>query len=227
MYDIIFLSYGEPNADENWESLKSRFPRAMRVDGVSPIVAAHKEAARKCRTSYFWVVDADNVVSPEFDFSFQWPRDDSVKDRVAVWRANNPAIGLTYGYGGIKLLPRRAVLSVPDDVIDFTTSISEHFHPMEEVASTTHIDSSPFDAWRAAFRETVKLTARVIARQNDEESDKRLAAWLYCEEGKQGWYAFEGAKHGWEYAMREDDLSKINDWEWLRNEFHRTTRHSV
>lgn len=34
MYDIVFISYNEPDADKNFATLKARFPLAKRVDGV-------------------------------------------------------------------------------------------------------------------------------------------------------------------------------------------------
>jgi len=227
MYNIIFLSHQEPLAENNWLQLKKRFPRAMRVDGVSPIVAAHKAAARKCRTRYFWVVDADNEICSGFDFSFQWPKDDNVRDRVAVWRAYNPIIGLSYGYGGIKLLPRLSVLAVPDNVVDFTTSISEHFHVMEEVASVTNIDTSPFDAWRAGFREAAKLASHTIARGNNKENEERLSAWCAAKLGRYGNYCALGARSGRNHALDGEDLSKINDWNWLRSRFDEESKPSI
>ena len=59
MYDIVFISYNEPNADENWQALKARFPRAKRVDGVKGIHQSHTSAAIKCFTKMLWIVDAD------------------------------------------------------------------------------------------------------------------------------------------------------------------------
>ena len=50
MYDMVFISYQEPNADENWDKLKSRFPLARRVHGVKGIHQAHIEAAKKSHT---------------------------------------------------------------------------------------------------------------------------------------------------------------------------------
>lgn len=219
MYDIVFLSYGEILADEHWRLLKDRFRRALRVDGISPIVAAHKEAARRCRTRYFWIVDADNIVEPSFDFSFYWQGDNEITDCVAVWRAKNSINGLVYGYGGVKLLPRKAVLNVSDDVVDFTTSISDYFHAVPEIASVTDIDTSEFDAWRAGFREASKLASRVIVRQNNAESQKRLDIWCTVGGGKYGHYAVSGAQAGKSYALNHGDLSKINDWKWLKQKF--------
>ena len=37
MYDIIFISYNEPHADNNWNNLKTRFPYAKRVNGIKGI----------------------------------------------------------------------------------------------------------------------------------------------------------------------------------------------
>ena len=50
MYDIVFISYKEAYAEDNWNLLKSRFPTAKRVDGVKGIHQAHIKAAKKCFT---------------------------------------------------------------------------------------------------------------------------------------------------------------------------------
>ena len=128
MYDIVFISYGEPNADENYRHLKTRFPMAKRVTGVKGIHHAHIEAAMKCFTPMFWVVDADAYILDDFDFSYIVPKHD--QDTVHVWRSQNPVNGLTYGYGGIKLLPRRATMNMNVLTSDMTTSITNKFKIM-------------------------------------------------------------------------------------------------
>ena len=99
MYDLIFLSSDEPEADENYAILVSRFSYAKRIHGVKGIVQAHKEAAKVSLTEYFWVVDGDNIIQDDFDFSFNWdrPRDGSIK--VCVWESINAVNGLRYGNG--------------------------------------------------------------------------------------------------------------------------------
>jgi hypothetical protein len=62
MYDIVFISYNEVQADTNWNSLKSRFPYAKRVHGVKGIHQAHVAAANKAFTDMIWIVDADAIV---------------------------------------------------------------------------------------------------------------------------------------------------------------------
>ena len=49
MYDIIFISNNEPNADQNWFRLHTRFPTAKRINGIVGIHAAHKTAAKAAK----------------------------------------------------------------------------------------------------------------------------------------------------------------------------------
>ena len=41
-YDVVFISYDEPNADENWAHLQSICPWAKRSHGVFGSDACHK-----------------------------------------------------------------------------------------------------------------------------------------------------------------------------------------
>ena len=67
MYDICFISYNEPDAEERYEKLSKRFPRIKRVHGVKGIHQAHITAAKKCSTKMFWVIDGDADLLPEFN----------------------------------------------------------------------------------------------------------------------------------------------------------------
>jgi hypothetical protein len=86
MYDIVFISYQEINADENWNLLKQRFPFARRTHGVTGIHQAHIAAARKCFTDMVWIVDGDAKIVDTFNFDYK-PTD---TDYVYVWRSQNP-----------------------------------------------------------------------------------------------------------------------------------------
>ena len=65
-FDIVFISYDEPNADANYADLLDKCPWAKRSHGVWGSDAAHKAAAALCETERFITVDADNIVDPEF-----------------------------------------------------------------------------------------------------------------------------------------------------------------
>ena len=103
MYDIIFISYNEAQADDSWKTLKDRFPYAKRIHGVKGIHQAHIEAAKNAVTDMLWIVDADAIVLDSFDFSYI--PDITNQDTVHVYTSINPINGLEYGNGGVKLFP--------------------------------------------------------------------------------------------------------------------------
>jgi hypothetical protein len=55
--DFVYISYAEPNKEENWADLKNKVPHAKRVDGVKGFDNAHKAAARLAETQFFISVD--------------------------------------------------------------------------------------------------------------------------------------------------------------------------
>ena len=225
MYDIVMISYQEPNADANWNKLKSKFPMAMRVHGVKGIHQAHITAAKKSFTKMFWVVDGDADIVDDFDFGYKVP--DRELSVVHVWRSINPVNGLEYGYGGVKLLPRQMTIDMDITKPDMTTSISQHFKPIHKVSNITAFNTDEFNTWKSAFRECVKLSSKVIDRQKTDETDRRLQIWCTTGEDKPfGHYAIQGAKAGTTYGTEHrgnvDALKKINDFEWLREQFNAT-----
>ena len=224
MYDIVFISYGEPNAEANWESLKKNYPLAKRVKDVKGIHQAHIAAAKKAFTKMFWVVDGDAELLPEFNFDYEVSEYDL--DVVHVWRSRNPINDLEYGYGGVKLLPRKLTLDMDVTKPDMTTSISTKFKAMPEVSNITAFNTDPFNTWKSAFRECVKLASKVIDGQVDDETEKRLMTWCtYFENRPFNDWAFLGAEDGKMYGMQKagdlEALGKINDFDWLRKFFSR------
>jgi len=221
-FDIIFISYNEPNADNNYKKLKDRFPYAKRVHGVKGIHRAHIEAAKLSDTRMFWVVDGDAIIDPDFNFELevnQWSR-----NTVYVHQSKNPINDLVYGYGGVKFLPKQLVLSMDIDSVDMTTSISKRFNSVQKVSNITAFNTDPFSTWKSAFRECVKLSSRIIEGQVDSQTQGRLDIWCSVGEDRQyGEYSIKGAiagkEFGIKYAEDTDMLKKINDWEWLQNEF--------
>ncbi len=222
LFDIVFISYNEPNCDENYEKLKSRFPYAKRVHGVKGIHQAHIEAAKLSDTRMFWVVDGDAIIEDDFDFDLkvdQWSR-----NTVYVHQSRNPINDLVYGYGGVKFLPRELVLTMDVGSVDMTTSISKRFNSVQRVSNVTAFNTDPFSTWKSAFRECVKLSSRIIEGQVDSQTQGRLDIWCSVGTDKPfGEFAIQGAiagkNFGTKYAEDKEMLKKINDWEWLKNEF--------
>jgi hypothetical protein len=221
-YDIVFISYDEPNADENYKILLSRFPRAKRVHKVKGIHQAHIKAAEIVETEMFWVVDGDAVVDENFLFDHETSTYE--RDIVHVWRSQNPINDLVYGYGGVKLLPRKLTLDLDINSADMTTAISKRFKPMPQISNVTAFNTDPFNTWKSAFRECVKLSSRLIDRQKEDETNERLDIWCTAGEDRLfGNYAISGAKLGRSYGNKHksepENLKLINDFSWLKKLF--------
>lgn len=226
MYDIVFVSYKEPNADQNWRKLIRQYPMARRVHGVKGIHQAHIQGAKKSFTKMVWYVDADARIVDTFDFSYQ--ADKWNEETVHVWRSMNPINDLVYGYGGVKLFPRRLTIEMDTDKPDMTTSISKNFKAMHDISNITAFNIDAFSTFKSAFRECCKLASKVIDRQKSSETEQRLDVWCTVGQEKEfGEYALLGAKMGREYGYEHkgdnEKLFKINDFEWLREQFENAT----
>jgi hypothetical protein len=222
LYDVVFISYKEPNADENYSKLLKICPRAKRVHGVTGIHQAHIQAAKLCNTDMFWVIDGDAIIENNFNFELVMSSYDI--DCVHVWRSKNPINGLEYGNGGVKLLPRQLTVDMNINTADMTTSISKKFKAMSTVSNINSFNTDAFATWRSAFRECCKLASKTIDRQNDQETSERLDAWLkfypdklYSQEAMDGAYA--GKEYGTLHKENLEALFKINDFEWLEEQF--------
>mgnify|MGYP001217003967 FL=1 len=222
-FDVVFLSYREKEAEENYSKLLSRVPNAKRVHGVKGIFNAHKRASEVADTKMFYVLDADAILLDEFNFEYfptVWD-----EDAVHVWKSKNPINGLIYGFGGLKLFPTQLLRDTKDWNIDFTTSISDKFKPMPVVANYTAFNTNPYDTWKSAFRECTKLSSGIIHNLKEDEDKERLDIWctIADEKAKYGKYSVAGAnagrKFGSENAEDPDKLGLINDYDWLRSEF--------
>ena len=222
MYDIFFISFDEPNADKNWNTLKSKFSRATRVHGIKGINNAHAACADQSITKMFWTVDADTIV--DNDFGFDYPVMPWDEKYLHVWYSRNPVNGLEYGYGSVKLWPCAVAKKKTGSWLDFTTTVGK-IKLITQTVSTTEFNTDPFNAWKSGFREAVKLSV-TIYNSFDSDAIKRLIGWTssidsvpYSKE------TVHGALTGVDYFLKNKDNNKslqlINDFEWLKNEFSR------
>ena len=230
MLDVFYISYNESFADENYELLKVFAPHAQRVHGVKGIFEAHKAAAQKAKTSHFYVVDADAVIEEEFQFKFV---PDQLTDAypgvpetncVFTYRSRNPVNDLIYGYGAVKLFPRAPFLELNDWSVDMTTSIGCPFVPKFQISNVTAINTDPFNTWKSAFRECVKLSSNIIDNNDNIDDEYRLKVWqTRGMKRPYGEYAILGAEQGGEfgktYQNDKSALKMINDFEWLERKF--------
>ena len=229
--DCIFLTYDEPNAEENWVRVRNMVPWARRVDGIKGSDAAHKAAAMASATDRFVLIDGDNIPNIGF-FSCTLELDDTNRDCVFRWRARNNINGLMYGNGGISCWTREFALNMrtheASDGQD-ATAVEFCFHPqywtMHDCYSTTHINTTGFQAWRAGFREGVKMCLDRGRRPSISEFQDRVAQrnldnltiWHNIgRDVENGEWAIAGARQGTYMTMlTEWDYTKVQDFDEL------------
>ena len=162
--DCIYLSYDEPNKEEFWVKIRNMVPWATRVDGVKGSDAAHKAAAEASTTERFILIDGDNLPDPAFfNQTLSFPTE-QYEQAVFRWRARNHMNGLMYGNGGLSSWTRSYVqnMHTHENTDGRTeTQVEFCFDPlywaMHDCYSTTYPNGSAFHAWRAGFREGVKM----------------------------------------------------------------------
>lgn len=234
-YDIIFLSYDEPNAEKNYADLCQKAPWAKRVHGVKGSDAAHKAAARLSETDRFITVDADNIINPAFlqqELNFDEHAD--LENSVISWCGKNIINGLMYGNGGLKCWPKEYVLNMrthenadpnnPHAQVDFCWDLQ--YIQQNSWFSTVHNNGTEQQAWRAGFREGVKMALdRGVKPTRDDflnghwKNLHRLWIWLMVgNDVTHGDWAIYGARQGLYMTMCSDwDYVNVRDFEYLNN----------
>jgi len=231
--DCIFLTYDEPLKEEFWVQIKNTIPWAVRVDGVKGSDAAHKAAAEASTTERFVLIDGDNI--PDWDFFNQTLEFESEQHEHAVyrWRARNIINGLMYGNGGLSCWTRTFVQSMKThEASDGSneTCVEFCFDPlywaMHDCYSTTYPNGSPFQAWRAGFREGVKMCLdrgrRPSVQQFKESVHKRnldhLTIWHNIgADADFGHWATLGARMGTHQTMLTGwDYRQVQDFSYLQ-----------
>lgn len=231
MFDITHITYDEKVTGINIfhkTNFCRKYPYLINIKNVKGILNAHIEAAKQIKTTYFFAVDADLILLDEFNFDYGRVGSKEYKElmeepKTLVWKTMNRYNDLIYGHGGVKLLHRETLLNQSKMGVDMTTALTSNFEIIDEVCGETYFMGSPFHAWRGAFRECVKLSAKLIPGQIDTETETRLAAW---ESGNKIEYydwiiagVKLGKKFGEEYKNNLEAMKKINDFDWLTEKF--------
>lgn len=234
-YDIIYLSYDEPNAEKNYADLCKKIPWAKRVHGVKGSDAAHKACARLSETDRFITVDGDNTVREEFlnqEIDFKEHHD--LTNCVISWSGRNVINGLMYGNGGLKCWPKEFVLNMKTHEaadpknkhaqVDFCWDVQ--YIQMNSCYSDVYNNATPAQAWRAGFREGVKLALDRGIKPSKEDFLKnhwRCLHWLYIwtmvgADVEYGEWAMLGARAGLYKTMCTDwDYVQVRDFEYLNS----------
>jgi len=240
--DVVVLTYDEPNKEEFWIKIRNQVPWATRVDGVKGSDAAHKAAAAASTTERFILIDGDNLPDPEFfNQTLTFPTDD-YEHAVFRWRARNHVNGLMYGNGGLSSWTKNYVQNMHTHENSdgrTETQVEFCFDPlywaMHDCYSTTHPNGSAFQAWRAGFREGVKMCLDRGRRPTVTEFQTRvhqrnldnLTIWHNVgADVDYGYWAIAGARQGtymtmftnWDYLQVQNFDALAELWKTVENE---------
>lgn len=240
-YDVIYISYDEPNADRNYAALCAKIPWAKRVHGVKGSDAAHKSAAKLSDTDRFITVDGDNVLTGKFlNQVIEVPEGINFDNCVVSWPSYNIINGLMYGNGGIKCWPKHVVegmrtheLADAGNVksqIDFCWDLE--YLPLDKSFSEIHNNGSALQAWRAGFREGVKMSLEQGQRVNQLKdvwwgNYKRLGIWMMVgADVDNGMWSILGARQGCYMTHFTDwDFINVRNFDYLNNYFASNVAH--
>ena len=233
--DIVYLSYDEPNCEANWHHLQTLCARAQRVHGVKGSDRAHKACADITEGTHMITIDGDNRIDPKF-LTQSWTFDSSwdLTNSVLSFPSRNAVNGLCYGNGGIKIWPRSVVHTMQTHEavaatdhgasVDFCWVLD--YVLMPGVWSQALINHTAHQAWRAGFREGVKLSlVNGLRIQKPAEwragmvknNLDRLLTWLQVGlDQVNGAWAILGARQGLHRCLLTDwDHTQVQDFDHL------------
>lgn len=235
--DVVYLSYDEPQKEEFWLKIKNMVPWAKRVDGVKGSDAAHKAAGEVSDTERFILIDGDNMPAESF-FNIQLDftdKDDKFKLAQFRWKAVNSINGLRYGNGGMSSWTKTYVREMKTHehqtegdvsrIADFCLDSKDNLYwAMHDCYSTTYPNHTAFQAWRAGFREGVKMCLVRGARPTVDEFRESVATrnlsnltiWQNVgADVENGMWAIYGARLGTYLTMLTD--WNCHDVQWFDN----------
>ena len=195
-------------------------PWAKRVDGVKGSDAAHKAAAAISDTERFVLIDGDNIPDERFFNLTLELVDDSWGQAVYRWRARNHVNGLMYGNGGLSSWTRTFANNMKThentdgrDETQIEFCFDPLYWPMHDCYSTTYPNGSARHAWRAGFREGVKMclnkgTRPTVAEFRDRVHKRNLdhlTVWHNVgDDVEHGIWSIMGARMGTHMTMLSD-----------------------
>ena len=221
LMDVVFISYDEPDAEQNWNILAQRCARAQRVHGVAGMETALEAAADLSSTPWYYAVFAKTRLHEQFDFSYV--PDFMQRPKNYIFDCINTVNGLQYGHMGVVMYNCQGIRELNQAKnfgLDYTLSFAHESVPM--VSCYGNFNQTPYHTWRTAFRECAKL-AYFESQSPTVDGEYRLNTWLSRAQGNHADWCLKGAHDGVEFFNASDQalatLKQSFRWKWLREYF--------
>lgn len=226
--DVFYISFDEPNSEQNWKRVQACVPHAKRVHGVRGFEKAHKTCAIATTSRRFVTVDGDNWVD---DKIFDHELDDTMHpDVVFSFKSKNVINGLEYGNGGIKCWDRDSLLSsrTHEGSTDTDFCWALRYYQIDKLGSMSMNNATPFQAWRAGYREGIKMSyidgrpasdPTAIMKSIPDGNRSKLCIWMTIgRDTDNGIWAMLGARQGfYQIYSGQLDHACINDYDYFRD----------
>lgn len=238
--DLVYISYDEPRAERTFAEIQRERPSAKRVHGVKGFNAAHRAAGLAAETDWVITVDGDTAALDWHVLGRRLDLPSADAPCILSFHARNKLNGLVYGNGGVKLWPRTMLLEMRTHEAAADGRAATEFcwtlpwYRLPAIASEIDFTTTPLHAFRAGFREAVKLCSQdglasfevfpdlplptALERHLWIGHRQRLRVW--CSVGADvpnGLVAIYGARLGAAMLHFDDwQPSLINDFDWFR-----------
>jgi len=212
IYDLdwFFISYDEPQSDNNYEIVHKLKNDVKRVNGVKGFNAAHKQAAILSITPRFITIDADTIWIDKNFGDIEIPDHVMLNNINYHWNSWNPSTRLAYGNGSLKMWSKNIAINMNTHEASRTSSIEFRDVDSKTMANVySHNDHSEiWQGCRAAFREGYKFG---LLKNCDL---KRINGWYKNTTRK----VSDAFLYGYYNGFRGINTN-INDLDYLREQF--------
>ena len=218
VFDVVYVSNGEPDEEKHWQKIKNKAPRAKWVRGVKGRTKAYQAMAHKSDTDWFYACFAKSEIVETFDFT--WQPDRLKAPCHYIFYGRQVINDLEYGHGGVIMYEKHLTLATNNPGIDFTLSAKHDVVPV--LSTLVYAGETEYMAWKTAFRECIKLHQDALTK-NDVDAKYRLKIWRTVGQTKNGIWSIMGANDGVEFydSVKGDSTQLQNsyEWEWLNEYF--------
>jgi hypothetical protein len=219
MYDVFFISYKEPNCEENWQRVLTLHPEAKRVNGVKGIDVSHMICHDMSKTDKFWTVDGDNWLFKKLDFNF------NNTDELVFLNSLDVIDGEIDQLGGVKLWPKNKLINTDMSKGDFCKQATKSSKTFDIIASEHRYNTTPLSSWKFSFRFMVKGFAWIKSADDLSMYIRKFEVLNHYDDGKNNAiWTYRGFLDAKKYVNQSrgdfDKLNLINDYDWLETKFN-------
>jgi hypothetical protein len=238
IFDVFFISYDEPNCEQNWQQLLTFHPKAKRIHGIQGINISHMICHDMSTTNKFWTVDGDNWLLRDLNITTdkfwvdiggnQWVLKDlninEEETELITFDSVDCIDKVPSGLGSIKLWTKNKIINNNMSKGDFCKNATSKLSNSQTILSEHRYNTTPYSTWKNSFRLMVKCYSYILPNVL-EQNIKKYQQINQLDDGKNnaiwGYRASLDAKKYVEQCNGDfDKINLINNYDWLETKFN-------